>query len=201
MNLDIDSYGKEVANSCHKDHKKYQFESSKECLDNLCVDCCGFLEIGKILFYIESEITFCNKQCSFQQIELFEGKKQNEEKKKSFLKRKVLAKESLNEEKSNEIIKLNQQMMTLQHKISSLNKNKENVFEDEISENKKNKLLSNNNKEFADELRMMKFSVKSLNNTEIFPHFLNSSRFKDVNFIYFKLIDSLCQSRYFKSKN
>ena len=207
LNLDIDSYGKEVAKSCQNDHQKYHFANSKDCLDNLCEDCCGFLEIGKILNHKESEITFCKKQCSFQEIEIFENKNTNENKKKSFLKRKDFVKESVNEvneEKSIEIVKLKEQMLILQQKISfitTMNQNKENAIENKISELNKNKLESVRvDKEFVNELKTMKLSVKSFNNTEIFPHFLNSSRFKDINFVYFKLIDSLCQSRYFKSK-
>jgi hypothetical protein len=47
LNLNIDSYGKEVASSCNKEYKKYHFPNEKECKANLCSDCCGFLEISK----------------------------------------------------------------------------------------------------------------------------------------------------------
>ena len=41
---------------------------------------------------------------------------------------------------------------------------------------------------------------KLLNNTEIFPNFMNMAQFNDNNLIYFKLISSICASRYFDSK-
>ena len=108
---------------------------------------------------------------------------------------------SENKEQEKEITDFKDQMKALQKQIVEMNQNKQKVIERKIDELNKNKKESVEvQKQFVNELKTIKLSVKPLNNTEIFPHFLNSSRFKDLNFVYFKLIDSLCRSRYFKSK-
>lgn len=99
-----------------------------------------------------------------------------------------------------EITELRNQMKDLQKKVVDMSNNKDKVIYQKIDDLNKSKMESVKlDQQFVKELKSIKLSVKSLNNTEIFPHFLNSSRFKDLNFVYFKLIDSLCKSRYFKS--
>ncbi len=106
------------------------------------------------------------------------------------------------EQHSGEIEELKKQMKTLQDKITEMSKNKKDYLEKKIDELNRNKVEAVKvDQQFVNELKTMKLSAKQLNNTEIFPHFLNASRFKDVNFMYFKLIDSLCLARYFKSIN
>jgi len=149
LNLNIDSYGKEIANSCLNSFKKFTFESNKECNENLCGECCEFLEI-------EREIKFCKKQCGF------DG---SEEKfpPKSFLK----------QEKGESDSHVTNELEKMKHiKVVDLSKKKE----------------SEQNSKYS-----------FLNSTMAFPPFLNASHFKDANFENFKLIDSLCFSRYFKN--
>jgi hypothetical protein len=67
LNLNIDSYGKEISNSCHDNFRKFTFGNNEECLENLCGECCGYLEI-------ESEISFCKRQCGFKKVDLEEPK-------------------------------------------------------------------------------------------------------------------------------
>ena len=99
-----------------------------------------------------------------------------------------------------EITELRNHMKDLQKKVVDMSNNKDKVIYQKIDDLNKSKMESVKlDQQFVKELKSIKLSVKSLNNTEIFPHFLNSSRFKDLNFVYFKLIDSLCKSRYFKS--
>ncbi len=115
---------------------------------------------------------------------------------------KTLQKSNTLQQPSGEIEELKTQMKLLQDKITEMSKNKKDYLEKKIDELNRNKVEAVKvDQQFVNELKTMKLSAKQLNNTEIFPHFLNASRFKEVNFMYFKLIDSLCLARYFKSKN
>lgn len=107
---------------------------------------------------------------------------------------------SQNKNESTEIQELKKQMKLLQDKISDMSKKKNDYLEKKIEEiNRNNIEAAKVDQQFVNELKTMKLSAKQLNSTEIFPHFLNVSHFKELNFVYFKLIDSLCLARYFKS--
>jgi hypothetical protein len=178
---------------------------------------------------LEREIEFCGKQCNFEKPDLEESKAPEQQITKTFLKQKPQQSgdkpdvqnidnnnnsddlnsaitQSLNnnpeaKEQSNEIQQLKVQMRVLQEKLAEVNQKKDQNLEKKIEELNKSKQESVKvDKQFLNELSSMKLSAKQLNSTEIFPHFLNSSRFKELNFVYFKLIDSLCLARYFKSK-
>ena len=76
-------------------------------------------------------------------------------------------------------------MKALQKHIVEMNKNKQIVIESKIDELNKNKKESAVvQKQFVNKLKTIKLFVKPVNNIEIYPHFLNSSRFKDLNFVY-----------------
>lgn len=164
----------------------------------------------------DKEIEFCKKQCNFEVVDLDVKDQSQSHINKNFLKnpnnsdkiqegsntgqKDVEDVPQVSSEDSAEKKILQEQIQSLQNKLADVSQKKKTDLERKISELNKNKEESvKMDKQFLKELKSMKISAQQFNSTDIFPHFLNMSRFKELNFVYFKLIDSLCQARYFKS--